>query len=179
MTGRLWRIAPVAVAAVLAAGLWVALRGSGDDPVSPWIGREAPAAPLPPRPDGPAVDIGALTDDGVVVVNFWASWCGPCRVEHPQLQALAGRGVRIVGVEFRDEPDAADQFLRALGDPFHARAADEDGRAGFDWGVTGIPETFVIDADGVVRAHYRGPLSETMLEREVGPLIAQLSGDGA
>ncbi len=168
------RAAPVLIAIVLLAAFWATLR-TGQNTVSPWVGRPAPAQTLPARPDGPIIDLQEALADGPVIVNFWASWCGPCRIEHPFLQELADEGVRIIGVEFRDQPETADQFLRALGDPFYARAADFEGRTGFDWGVTGVPETFIIDRNGVVRAHFQHPLNATLLDREVRPLLEELN----
>jgi len=170
--GALMRAAPVALALVLCAGFWTILRAPDHGPASPMVGRPAPTLVLPPRPDGPAADLAALAAEGPIVVNFWASWCAPCRIEHPLLQALAEDGVTIVGVEYRDRPEDADRFLAALGDPFAARAADPDGATGFDWGVTAVPETFVIGPDGVVRAHVRRALTERVLAEEIRPALA-------
>lgn len=96
-----------------------------------------------------------------VLVNFWASWCAPCRVEHPLLMRLAQEeGIRIIGLNYKDRPPAARQFLKGLGDPFEVVVRDETGRTAIEWGVSGVPETFVIDADGVIRARHVGPLTQ-------------------
>jgi cytochrome c biogenesis protein CcmG/thiol:disulfide interchange protein DsbE len=95
-----------------------------------------------------------------MIVNVFASWCAPCRVEHPQLMALQARGVAVVGVAYKDEPAATRRFLDELGDPFAMVLVDAEGRAGLDLGVSGVPETFAVDAMGKVVAKHSGPLVE-------------------
>lgn len=157
---------PVLAFAAL-AGLFLVRLLSGADPAkvpSALIGRPAPALALPAvagltQPGLAAADLKG----GVTVVNVWASWCAPCRVEHPQLMALAKDGVRVVGVNYKDEPENARRFLGLLGNPFTAVGADRDGRAAIEWGVYGVPETFVVGPDGWVRHKVVGPLTaETM-----------------
>jgi cytochrome c biogenesis protein CcmG/thiol:disulfide interchange protein DsbE len=92
-------------------------------------------------------------------VNFFASWCAPCEVEHPVVKALAAKGVRIVGIAYKDSPDNAQAYLTRLGDPYAVRLVDRDGRAGIEFGVTGVPETFVVDTRGVILAKHTGPLT--------------------
>jgi cytochrome c biogenesis protein CcmG/thiol:disulfide interchange protein DsbE len=99
------------------------------------------------------------TGGGPVLVNFFASWCGPCEIEHPVLMDLQRRQIRIIGVAYKDAPANAQAFLSRLGDPFDARLVDRDGRAGIEFGVTGVPETFLIGADGVILAKHTGPLT--------------------
>ena len=99
-----------------------------------------------------------LTAPGVKLVNFWASWCGPCRVEHPVLTALAAEGVPVIGINYKDDPDKARAFLAELGDPYAKIGADDSGRTGLDWGIYGVPETFVVDGAGKVVMRYPGPL---------------------
>jgi cytochrome c biogenesis protein CcmG, thiol:disulfide interchange protein DsbE len=95
----------------------------------------------------------------VTVVNVWASWCVPCRQEHPALVELAkDPAVRVVGINYKDSPDNARRFLRELGNPFAAIGADSSGRAAIDWGVYGVPETFVVGPDGTIRHKHIGPL---------------------
>ena len=96
----------------------------------------------------------------VTIVNVWASWCGPCRQEHPLLVDLAGDpSVRVVGINQRDNPDNARRFLGALGNPYTAVGVDPNGRASIDWGVYGVPETFIVGPDGTIRHKHIGPLT--------------------
>ena len=97
---------------------------------------------------------------GVTVVNVWASWCAPCRQEHPLLMDLAKNpAVRVVGINYKDNPENARRFLGALGNPFAAVGGDPSGRAAIDWGVYGVPETFVVGPDGAIRHKHIGPLT--------------------
>ena len=101
-----------------------------------------------------------FTSGEVILVNFWASWCPPCRAEHPTLSELSERGIKLYGVNFKDRPENAVQFLEQHGNPFDAIASDKDGRAGLNWGVTGLPETFIIGDDGTILYRFAGPLVE-------------------
>lgn len=98
-------------------------------------------------------------DEGPVLVNFWASWCAPCRIEHPLLMDLKAQGVRIIGVAYRDKPADAARFIARLGDPYHATALDPDGQTGVDWAITGVPESYIVGADGRILAHWAGPIT--------------------
>ena len=125
----------------------------------PQIGLALPALPLTDFPGGNA-DFDPETVEGPYLLNFWASWCPPCIVEHPLLAELADQGVPIMGVVYKDETEDANAFLANLGDPFAGLAADEEGRAAFEVGVTGPPETFLVDADGVIRTRWRGAITD-------------------
>lgn len=155
---------------VALAALFAVRLGAGDPSRVPsaLIGRKVPAFDLPPlagvaTPGGDALPGLAdrdLVGRGVTIVNVWASWCGPCRIEHPLLARLAQEpGTRMVGVNYKDKEDAAARFLQNLGNPFVAIGRDETGRAAIDWGVYGVPETFVIAADGTIRHKHVGPLT--------------------
>lgn len=105
------------------------------------------------------------------VLNLFASWCTPCRVEHPQLMALRRQGVDIVGIAYKDRPEASAAFLAELGDPYADVGQDPEGRFGLEIGVTGVPETFVIGADGTIRAAYRGPLTDEAVRDVILPAL--------
>ena len=96
----------------------------------------------------------------VTLVNVWASWCFACRQEHETVKHLSRKGVRIIGLNYKDEPDAAKNWLAKLGNPYQAIAVDYKGRIAIDWGVYGAPETFLIDKDGIIRHKVIGPLSD-------------------
>jgi cytochrome c biogenesis protein CcmG/thiol:disulfide interchange protein DsbE len=96
---------------------------------------------------------------GPVLVNFFASWCAPCEIEHPVLMGLKREGVAVVGVAYKDAPENTKAFLGRLGDPFAARLVDRDGRAGLEFGVTGVPETYLIGSDGTILAKHTGELT--------------------
>ena len=112
-----------------------------------------------------------LADGDVVLVNFWASWCGPCRAEHEYLMTLADEGIEIFGINYKDEPAKAQRFLNELGDPYARIAADDTGRTGLDWGLYGVPETFVIDGNGIVVKRFAGPINASILENIIRPAI--------
>lgn len=171
--------APLSIFAVL-AGLFASelLAGRGDALPSALISRPAPAFDLPPLRDGaPGFATADLTKGEVTVVNLWASWCGPCRVEHPELMRLAEMGVaKMHALNYRDQRGAAIKFLDDLGDPFDRVGFDEKGMAGLRWGVTGVPETFVVAGDGRVIYKHVGPINPTDLERLILPAIEAAKG---
>lgn len=117
-----------------------------------------------------------LADGDVVLVNFWASWCAPCRAEHPQLVQMAQDGVEIYGINYKDDPGKAQRFLSELGDPYVRVAADPTGRTGLDWGLYGVPETFVIDGEGTVIKRFAGPITASVLESVIKPSIEEARG---
>jgi len=107
---------------------------------------------------GPGTSSLRALAKGPALINFYASWCAPCAVESPALMALKAEGVRIVGVAYKDDPPAAEGFLNRLGDPYAARLQDRDGSAAIEFGLTGVPETYAIDAKGVIRAKRAAPI---------------------
>ncbi len=129
------------------------------------IDRAAPAMNLPPLlADRPGLDAQSLATGRPVVVNLFASWCAPCRVEHPAFMAMAAAGIDVVGINYKDRPEDATRWLQQLGNPYRAIGADRDGRAGIDWGITGVPETFILDGNGRVRFRHVGPLMPEQFE---------------
>lgn len=165
---------PVVIFVAL-AGLFLVRLFSGDPSRVPsaLVGRPAPEfalAPLPGLVAGgvpvPGLDTRDLTSAGkVTIVNVWASWCAPCRQEHPVLMQLAQNpSLRVVGIAYKDQPENARRFLGQLGNPFAAVGIDPNGRAAIDWGVYGVPETFVVDAKGVIRHKHIGPILPEQVE---------------
>lgn len=144
---------------------------------STFIGEPAPA--LEAAAFGAFAGFGraALEGEGVKLVNFWASWCGPCRVEHPNLEMLAAEGIPIYGVNYKDVEANALRFLEELGNPYVATGADDEGRIARDWGVYGVPETYVIDGEGQVVERLAGPITERTLEGRIRPAIAAANGE--
>lgn len=142
---------------------------------SPLISKPAPAFTLP-RLHHPDSTIGTQDLKGKVwLLNIWASWCSACRQEHPLLTALARTGeVEIIGLNYKDKPDDARRWIKELGNPYAAIAMDVDGRVGIDWGVYGVPETFVIDKQSVIRYKFIGPLTEEIIRETIMPLVRKL-----
>ena len=172
---RLVFLAPLALFLALAAWFGAALF-SGRDPrelPSALIDRPAPGFDLPSLADG-RLSSEALRGQ-VTVVNFFASWCAPCRVEHPVLLRLARQEkIRVIGIAYKDRPEDSRRFLAELGDPYLATGIDREGRTGIDFGLYGVPETYVIDKQGHIRKRIVGPVSHTMLDRELLPLLRAL-----
>jgi cytochrome c biogenesis protein CcmG/thiol:disulfide interchange protein DsbE len=177
---RLRFIVPIALFAALAAvfGFYLSAIERGKDVnavPSALIGKPAPEFALPPlegRSDGfSSADLGGRP----ALVNVFASWCLPCRVEHPILLKLARDGIPIFGINVKDKPEDARAYLAELGDPYTKIGADRDGRAVIDWGVYGYPETFVIDRDRRIQYRHVGPIMPHDVERTIRPLLAKLS----
>lgn len=171
-------LVPLLVLLLLAAALW---SGLGRDPTfvpSPLVGRPVPAFDLPSLADPTRRITAADLRGEVTLVNIWGTWCAGCRQEHGVLLGLARDGVRIVGIDWKDDPDAARQWLRQLGDPYVLVASDAEGRVAIDWGVYGAPETFVVDRDGRVRDKHVGPLTPEVVATRIAPLLATLRQEG-
>ncbi len=146
---------------------------------SPLVGRPAPSFILPTVADpGVELDDAAFAEHPVSLFNVWASWCTACRQEHPFLMELARQGaVAIYGLNYKDQRADARQWLSRFGDPYLASAFDAEGRVGIDWGVYGVPETFVVDRAGRVRHKHIGPLTRKVWDEKIMPLLATIRAE--
>jgi len=161
-----------ALAVVIIVGAFLLTRETERETFSEGrIGRPAPAYSLTSL-DGATVVANDAFEGRAYVINVFASWCTPCRAEHPQLMALQASGVEILGVAYKDRPAATTAFLDGLGDPFSAVGQDPEGRFGLDLGILGVPETFVIGPDGAIRAVHRGPITPEVVEETIRPALA-------
>ncbi|MBL9053017.1 MAG: DsbE family thiol:disulfide interchange protein [Tabrizicola sp.] len=136
---------------------------------SVFVGRPAPAVPATTLPDIPGLTDAELRTGEVTVVNFWATWCPPCRAEHPVLLEMAADGLRVAGVNIRDDDAKAVGYLEEEGNPFFGVATDPTMRGAIEWGVTAPPETFIIAGDGTVLFRFQGPLVGTDYETRFVP----------
>ena len=145
---------------------------------SPFINKLAPAFSAP-KLDAPKEKLSPADLKGQVwIFNVWASWCVSCRAEHPVLNQLAKENVVvIVGLNYKDEPTDAKNWLNTLGNPYSVSIMDQDGRIGIDYGVYGVPETFVIDKKGLIRFKHTGPVTAEDLQQTFFPLIAKLQAE--
>ena len=176
---RLLLFAPLGAAAVAGVSFLAMLRGLSTgsfDPrgvPSPLVGRRIPDFSLPPQPPATAGFGSAdlLAAGRPVLVNFFASWCVPCVAEAPLLARLKADGVPIWGIAYKDTDQAAAAFLARTGDPYLRLARDEPGRVAIDWGVYGVPETYVVDRNGIVRWRWAGPLTDDVIAQQVQPLL--------
>jgi cytochrome c biogenesis protein CcmG/thiol:disulfide interchange protein DsbE len=168
-------ILPLLLFLVLAGYFALALR-PGRNP------QELPSALI--DKEAPAFQLAGLNGDGIardtlkgqpVLINFFASWCLPCREEHPLLMRLAGQEhVPLYGIDYKDKPEAARSLLQEFGDPYRAIGIDRDGRVGLDFGVYGVPETYVLDSSGHIRKRFVGPLTAEEVNQELLPLLKAL-----
>jgi cytochrome c biogenesis protein CcmG/thiol:disulfide interchange protein DsbE len=150
---------PLAISAGLVAMFLVGMqRGNPEDLPSALIGKPAPEVTAEGLPGHAGVTPASLASGHVVVVNFWASWCPPCRAEHPNLMQLAAEGVDLVGVNFGDQAPDATKYLSDNGNPFSHLAFDPRRRTAVDWGVAAPPETFILDGTGKVVFKFIGPM---------------------
>jgi len=177
---RLWMLIPVLLFIAIGA-LFIAGLGREDARVLPstLIDKPAPTFDLPPLREGePGFSTADLRKGEVTVVNVWASWCVPCRIEHPKLSELAAAGVTVHGLNYRDSRANALSFLTELGDPFTLIGFDEKGRQGIEWGVYGVPETFVVTGDGRIVYKHVGPIQNDDLQTKVLPAIEKARAGG-
>ena len=166
---------PLAVFLIIVAFLWVGLYRDPREVPSPLVDKPAPAFTLAQLHE-PGKKLS--TDDmkgQVWLLNVWASWCVSCRVEHPLLVELARANVvPVIGLNYKDRNELGKQWLAQNGDPYKLSVVDADGRVGIDWGVYGVPETFVVDKAGVIRYKQIGPVTAEALEQKILPLVREL-----
>lgn len=167
---------PLGLFLVLAGFLAAGLNLNPREVPSPLIGKPAPGFELT-RLDAPDQKLRRDELLGKVwVLNVWASWCAPCREEHPLVMELARRKLApVYGLNYKDTRPAGMAFLTQLGNPYEASLFDADGRVGIDYGVYGVPETFVVDKQGTVRFKHIGPLTPEVLEKKLTPLLKELN----
>ena len=167
--------APFGVALLGGGAFWAMLRGmeTGNfDPrgvPSPITGKHVPAFDLPSQAPGQGFSSSDLAAGKPTLLNFFASWCIPCAEEHPALMALAQAGAPIWAIAYKDPPDKAAMFIQRHGNPYQRIAADVPGLVAIDFGLSGVPESFLIDGNGVVRWHWANGLSADVIERRLQP----------
>jgi cytochrome c biogenesis protein CcmG/thiol:disulfide interchange protein DsbE len=167
---------PFGIFVALVLFLGIGLRLNPREIPSPFIGKPAPAFKLTQLHDAAQTISPPDMAGKVWLLNVWASWCVSCRVEHPVLMDLAKQGVvPILGLNYKDSRDAGAAWLRQFGNPYNLSAFDSDGRVGIDYGVYGVPETFVIDKHGVIRMKHVGPVTPEVITDKLLPLIKELN----
>ncbi|QIK81774.1 DsbE family thiol:disulfide interchange protein [Lysobacter sp. HDW10] len=168
----------LALAALLAAGVWMSKRADRDALPSPLIGKKAPEFALKNLFNPEQVVTLKDLKGAPFVLNVWGSWCVACREEHPALSAFAEtKRVRVIGYNWKDEPEDAKRWLEQLGNPFFLVLSDMEGKTAIDLGVYGAPETYLIDAKGYVRWKHVGPLNDTLIHNELLPALARAEQD--
>ena len=168
-------IVPLVVFLVIVAFLWAGLSRDPREVPSPLIGKPAPAFELV-QLQTPGKKLGTADMKGQVwLLNVWASWCVSCRIEHPLLVELAKANVvPVIGLNYKDKNELGLAWLAQNGDPYRLSVVDADGRVGIDWGVYGVPETFVVDKAGMIRYKQIGPLTAEALQQKILPLVRDL-----
>ena len=170
---------PVVFVALAALFYFGMMRDDPDALPSAREGGPAPAVELAQLGPEPPFTDATLRDGEVKLVKFWASWCGPCRAEHPMLQAIADDGIPVYGINYKDNADNAMAFLEELGNPFAAIGADSTGRLGLDWGLYGVPETYVVAGDGTIMLRFAGPITRSVMENRIEPAIEEARAAGS
>ncbi|WP_170564696.1 DsbE family thiol:disulfide interchange protein [Ruegeria atlantica] len=171
------KISPLMIAPPLIFGAFAVLAGIGmfrEDPnalPSAREGQPAPPVVLTEFPGKTLFDDATLRDGEVKLVNYWASWCAPCRAEHPNLEALSEEGIPVYGINYKDQLNNAEAFLNELGDPYESIGRDEQGRMALDWGLYGVPETYVIDGEGTIILRFAGPITQRVIESTLRPAL--------
>lgn len=174
---RLFFILPLLCLLGLVALFWRGLDPARDATSLPsaLIGKKMADVSLPGLGDRPGIKAAEMLGQ-VTVINFFASWCAPCRAEHPLIKELAAiPGIRVLGITFKDAPADSEKYLAELGNPYAGIGVDDSGRAGMEFGLTGVPETYVIDREGIIRYRLAQPLDPARLDNELKPLLAELT----
>ncbi len=175
---RLIYAAPLGMVAVGGASFWAMLSGMQTGAFNPrgvpsaLLGKAAPTTSLAAL-DGYTgfTDADLRAPSAPMLVNFFASWCSPCVIEHPQFMALSQQGVRLLGVAYKNRPEDARTFLTQRGNPYAAVVTDLEGRVSLDWGLYGVPETYLIDKTGIIRWRMAGPITPEIMADSVLPLL--------
>jgi cytochrome c biogenesis protein CcmG/thiol:disulfide interchange protein DsbE len=173
---RVFYLVPLAIFLVIVGYFAISLRPGHDihELPSAMIAKPAPAFDLAGLGDSKALALDTLKGKPFVI-NFFASWCVPCRIEHPLLMRLAEQNhLPLYGIDYKDKPEDGSHLLATFGDPYRQVGIDRDGRVGLDFGVYGVPETYVIDSTGVIRKRFVGPLTADAVDKELLPLLKQL-----
>lgn len=168
---------PIAIALGLMVVLGMGLSLRPDEIPSPLIGKNAPAFSLPELTQPDRLVTESVWQGQVTLVNVWASWCVTCREEHEVLKQAAATGARILGLNYKDERAEALRWLEKLGNPYFAVAFDSEGRAGIDWGVYKVPESFIVDKQGRIRHKHLGAITVQDWRDTLAPLIARLESE--
>lgn len=170
-------LVPFGIFMILFVFLGAGLRLNPREVPSPFIGKPAPQFAASSLEDSGKSVAPSDMAGKVWLLNVWASWCASCRVEHPVLMGFARAGsVPVVGLNYKDQRDEGIGWLRQHGNPYVLSAFDQDGQIGIDYGVYGVPETFVIDKHGVIRFKHAGPLTQQVMTDTILPLIKELNG---
>ena len=175
---RLLFLLPLAAFAALAAWFWMGLAPNRDPSLVPsvMIGKPVPAFDLAPLEAGKPGLKSEELKGRVTLINFFASWCVPCRAEAPLLLDLSkDKRLELDGIAYKNKPGDTEAFLTELGNPFARVVVDDSGRTAIDFGVYGVPESYIVDRQGVIRFRQVGPLTEDVIASQLNPLIAQLS----
>ena len=165
----------VVLAALLAAGVWMSRQPNREALPSALLGKPAPAFTLPVLHD-PSYTVSLADLKGQpFLLNVWGSWCVECQTEHPVMTRFAEtKRLRVVGYNWKDERADALRWLEQFGNPYRVVVADEEGRAAIDWGIYGAPESFLVDAKGIIRWKHVGPLTDVIIRNELLPALAQV-----
>jgi cytochrome c biogenesis protein CcmG/thiol:disulfide interchange protein DsbE len=182
LTRRALPLIPAGIVALSALGSWLLLdrlpQDPGDPPqfLSALIGKRLPPFSLPGQPPGHGfTDADIIKLGRPVLINFFASWCIPCAEEAPVLRGLQQQGAAVWGIAYNDKVEATSEFLRNGGQPYARVARDEAGTTGSEFGLRGVPETFLIDMSGIIRWHWAGALSEHLVRQSIAPLLRTLT----